>query len=166
MYTTKAVNILKKRSFNHLFLQMELWQIWIIAGILLLIVENFIPTFIAASIAIGCLVAGLFSFLGFGIEGQFVAFSAGILLSFFGIRPIMSKYGHRKHKEIKTNVDSLVGKKGRVVEALDTENSRGRILVEGDDWKAESEDGKPIAFGKQVQILEVNSTILIVKEIK
>lgn len=160
----------KNTFLGYLFLtfimHLELWQIWIIAGIILLIVENFIPTFIAASIAIGCLIAGLFSFLGFGIEGQFVAFSVGILLSFFGIRPFMSKYGHRKHKEIKTNVDSLVGKMGRVVEALDSEDSRGRILVEGDDWKAESEDRSPVAVGKRVQVLAVNSTILIVKEIK
>lgn len=144
---------------------LSVWHIWIIAAIILFIVEVFTPTFLSACIAIGCIAAGLFSYYDFGIEIQLVVFSIGALVSFFGIRPFMLKYAYNTSNKVKTNVDALVGKIGKVTVSIDNFQNQGRIIVEGDDWKAETENNEILNADEKVEILKVNSTILIVKSI-
>jgi membrane protein implicated in regulation of membrane protease activity len=45
------------------------------------------------------------------------------------------------------------------------DKNKGRVKLAGDDWRAESFDNAPIDLGKQVEVVKVNSTILIVKTI-
>lgn len=147
-------------------MEIEIWHIWIIVAVLLFIVEIFTPAFLAACLAIGCIVAGIFSYFDFGMKIQLFAFSIGTLLSFFGVRPFILKYGHKKSNDIKTNVNALVGKIGKVTVTIDNYQNQGRITVEGDDWKAETENNEILNAGEKVEILKVNSTILTVKSIK
>jgi len=144
-------------------MELEIWHIWIILAVLLLIVEIFTPAFLAACLAIGCIFAGVSSLMDFGVIIQLLAFSIGTLISFFGVRPFILKYGHQKSGDLKTNVDALVGKIGKVTVAIDNFQNQGRIKVEGDDWKAESENNEIIDVGERVEIVKVVSTILIVK---
>jgi len=144
-------------------MEIEIWQIWVIIAILLFIVEIFIPTFFAASLAIGSIAAAIFSFLGFGIEVQFIVFSLGTLAIFFAIRPFMLKYAHRKNGQIGTNVDALIGKTAKVTVTIDNSKNEGRVVFEGDDWRAETENSEILEPGSKVEILKVDSTVLIVK---
>ena len=144
----------------------EVWHLWIIVAVVLFIVEIFFPTFLPACIAIGCISAGIISAFDYGIKIQLIAFAIGTLIAFFGVRPVMLKYFHRKSNKVKTNMDALVGKVGRVVETIDISKNEGRIVVEGDDWKAETENEEIVTIGEKVVIQQVNSTILIVKPIK
>jgi membrane protein implicated in regulation of membrane protease activity len=144
-------------------MEIETWHIWIIIAILLFIVEIFAPTFIAACFAIGCLTAGIFSYFDYGIKIQLISFSIGTLITFFGVRPFMLKYAHRKSDKVKTNVQALIGKIGKVSVTIDNSKNEGRVIVEGDDWKAESENNEIIKSGAKVKILKVDSTILFVK---
>ena len=77
----------------------------------------------------------------------------------------MLKYAHKKNDNIKTNIDALVGKEGRVITTIDNALNQGRVMVEGDDWKAEAENNEVINQGKKIEVLKVNSTILTVKSI-
>ena len=144
----------------------EVWHIWIIIAVVLFIVEIFAPNFLFASIAIGCIAAGIIAAFDCGINIQLIAFAIGTLIAFFGIRPFMLKYFHKKSDKIKTNMEALIGKVGRVSETINTSKNEGRIMVEGDDWKAETENDEIVNIGEKVEILQVNSTILIVKPIK
>jgi len=146
-------------------MEIEVWHTWIIVAVLLFIVEIFIPTFLATCLAIGCIAAGLFSFFDAGIKMQLVAFSVGTLVAFFGARPFMLKYAHRKSGMLKTNTDALVGKVGRVTETIDGSRNLGRVAVGGDDWKAEAENEAIINEGERVEVVKVDSTILFVKPI-
>ncbi|MDO9153182.1 MAG: NfeD family protein [Paludibacter sp.] len=147
-------------------MEFEIWHIWIIVAVLLFIVEIFTPAFLAACLAIGCIFAGIFSSIDFGIKIQLLAFSFGTLISFFGVRPFILKYGHKKSGDLKTNVHALVGKIGKVTVTIDNSQNQGRISVEGDDWKAETENNEILNAGERVEILKVNSTILTVKLFK
>lgn len=142
---------------------METWHIWIIVAILLFIIEIFMPTFLAACLAIGCITSGVFSYFQFGFKVQLIAFSVGTLASFFGVRPLMLKYAHKKSDKVKTNVDALLGKIGRVTVAIDNSKDEGRVVVEGDDWRAQSVNDVIINAGEKVEILKINSTVLTVK---
>ena len=144
-------------------MDISVWQIWIIIAILFFILEIFVPTFFAAGLAIGCIFSALVSYFGFGIKIQLIAFSIGTLASFFGVRPFMLKYAYSKRDNLKTNVDALIGKIGKVTVIIDNSQNTGRVIVEGDDWKAETENNEIVDIGGKVEILKVNSTILIVK---
>lgn len=143
----------------------EFWQLWIIFALLLFIIEIFTPAFLMACFAIGAILAGVFSYFGFGLNGQIIAFSVGTLISFVGVRPLILKYGHRKSCIIKTNVEGLVGRIGKVSTTIDNSIDQGRIIVEGDNWRAISDNDEIIDIGHKVEILKVNSTILTVKRI-
>ncbi|MCX6307555.1 MAG: NfeD family protein [Bacteroidia bacterium] len=142
---------------------METWHIWAIIAIVLLIVEAFFPTFLALSIAIGCICSSIVSAFGLDFKIQLLAFTLGTLASFFLIRPFMLKYGHRNN--VKTNAEALVGKIGRVTIEIDNSKNQGRAIVEGDDWKVESENNEVIGVDEKIEVVKVNSTILIVKSI-
>lgn len=146
-------------------MKIEIWQIWLIATVLLFIVEIFVPTFFAASLGIGTLVAGVFAYLGFSIEIQLITFSIVTLASIFAVRPFMLKHAHKKNGHVKTNVDALVGKKATVIQTIDNFKNGGRVVVEGDDWKAQTENDEVVVSGKKVEIVKVDSTLLIVKSL-
>jgi membrane protein implicated in regulation of membrane protease activity len=78
----------------------------------------------------------------------------------------MLKYAHKKSQHVKTNADALVGKIGRVSVTIDGAKNTGRVSLDGDDWKAETENGVIINTGEKVEIVKVDSTVLIVKPIK
>lgn len=147
-------------------MELEIWHIWVIVAVILFILEIFTPAFLAACLAIGCLFAGITASMDLGIKIQLLAFSIGSLIAFFGVRPFIMKYGHKKSGDLKTNVHALVGKTGKVTVTIDNSLDTGRISVEGDDWRAESENNEIINAGEKVEILRVDSTILTVKAIK
>lgn len=144
----------------------SVWHIWLIISVLLFIVEIFAPTFLSACLALGCLAAGISSYFDYGIKIQLLSFSIGTLISFFGVRPFMLKYAYKKSDKVKTNTDALVGKTGKVTEVIDNDKNLGRVIVDGEDWKAETEKDESVSVGEKVEILKVNSTILIVKPLK
>lgn len=147
-------------------MDIAVWHIWIIIAVLLFIVEIFTTGFLTAVLALGCIAAGIASYFDYGIKIQFLTFSIATLIGFFGIRPFMIKFAHRKSGKIKTNMEALVGKVGKVTEIIDPNKNQGRVMVEGDDWKAETENDEIIDIGERVEVLRVNSTILIVKSLK
>jgi len=145
-------------------MEIDVWHIWIIVAVILFIAEIFTPTFLPACIAIGCIAAGIVSAFDYGVKIQLVAFAIGTLIAFFGVRPFMLKYFYKSAK-VKTNMDALIGKVGRVTETIDISKNEGRVIVEGDDWKAVTENDEIVTIGEKVEVLQVDSTVLIVKPI-
>ena len=123
---------------------MEAHHILIVIGIVLFIAEIFLPGFIAGSLATGCFLAALASFLGLAIKWQILIFSLGVLVTFFTIRPLMIKLEKRSGGKIKTNQEALIGRTGRVVETLNNHENTGRISIDGDVWRSRSSDDSVI----------------------
>ena len=71
----------------------------------------------------------------------------------------------RKSNDVKTNVDALVGRKGIVSERIDASQHLGRVAIDGDDWRAVSNDGSVIEKGTSVEILKNDSIILTVRRL-
>jgi membrane protein implicated in regulation of membrane protease activity len=78
----------------------------------------------------------------------------------------MLKYAYRKSHKVKINVDALAGNIGRVVETIDEKQNTGRIFVNGDDWRARTENEEIVPVNEKVEVIRVDSTTLIVKHIK
>lgn len=146
-------------------MQLEPWHAWIIAGVVLLIVEVVTPGFVVACFGIGCLVAGLVSPLGVGLLWEIVVFCVASLVLLVTLRPLVARHLAPKGGELKTNVDALVGKRGVVTEAIEPVRDTGRVLVGGDDWRAASEAEDPIAAATPVVVVRVDGARVIVKPV-
>lgn len=139
----------------------EVWHIWMIACLLFLILEIFIPSFIMASIGIGCLLAFFAALFSSAFPLQIVLFSGGTLAGFIGVKPMMQKYMYNK-SSIRTNYDGLVGRIGKVIETIDPANDFGCVAIDGDQWKAISENDEIIETGTKVKVVQLNSIIVTV----
>jgi len=146
-------------------MEFELWHIWLLIALISFIMEIFVPSFVLFNFGIGALVGSLAAGLNLSIEWQIVLFSSGTLMSFFLVRPVMKKYAYRRSGDIKTNNDALVGRQAKVTEEISNENNRGRVLLDGDNWQARSLSNEEIPAGSTVEIVQLNSIILIVKKI-
>ena len=142
---------------------MPAYQIWLIAAIALIIFEICSATFGAICFAIGAGFSALAAGLGANLTWQIVVFVVVSLLAFIFLRPFMLKFLDRNSKDVKTNADALVGRKAIVSERIDAAQHTGRVAVDGDDWKAVSEDGSVIEKGVEVEIVKLDSIILTVK---
>lgn len=134
-----------------------------VAAVIFFILEMFTPSFFMACIGIGCVAGSVSALLGGGTIAQLLFFSLATLAAFLGVRPLAKRYLYRKKEDVRTNVDSLVGRTARVSERIDPATGQGRVLVDGDDWKAASEGGIAIEKGEQVEIVKVDSVTLVVK---
>ena len=140
------------------------WHWWMYAAVLFFIIEVFTPGFIVACLGLGSLLAAITAYMGYNIDAQFIAFSASTLISLFLIRPLLYKKGEKQDK-IKTNTEALIGRIGSVSETIHNTSKSGRVLIDGDQWKALSNNNEIIELNDQVEVISINSTIITVKKI-
>ena len=143
---------------------MEVYQIWLIAAFVLVILEIATAGFGVICFAIGAVFAALAAGLGANLTWQIIIFAVVSLLTFIFLRPVVMRFLDKKSKDVKTNADALIGRKGIVSERIDAEKHTGRVAIDGDDWKAVSEDGSVIEKGKPVEIVKMDSIIVTVKQ--
>ena len=139
------------------------WHWWMYAAVLFFIIEVFTPGFIVACLGLGSLVAAITAYMGYNIDAQFIAFSASTLISLFLIRPLLYKKGEKQDK-IKTNTEALIGRVGTVSETIDNSAKSGRVLIDGDQWKALSHNNEIIELNAQVEVISIDSTIITIKK--
>lgn len=141
---------------------MEMWIVWLVIGILLIVAEMLTLSFYMLWIGIGALVAGAVAF--FMPDAYLLQVVIGGLviigLTIF-TRPLTRNIRHSKG--FKDAVDELEGKQGEVVREIDN-GSLGIVKIGNEAWSAMS-DG-PIAEGEKVIVVKRRSTIVEVKRIE
>jgi membrane protein implicated in regulation of membrane protease activity len=142
----------------------EAWHIWALICIGLFILEMFVPGFVLGCLAIGALGGMVMSWFTDTIELQLIAAAVLTVVSFLFIRPFALTRLNRKI-ELKTNIDSLIGRKAKVSHAFDHSLLKGRVAVDGDDWMAYTETPQELQIGDIVEILRVESNSLIVRSL-
>ena len=138
-----------------------MWQIWLIASGVFFIIEIFTVGFLIFWLGIGALFAMLISFLTNNIIIQTTVFviSSGLLI--FATKPLVNKI--TKKEVIPTNVYSIVGKKGIVIEDIDWSTGTGQIKSEGEVWSAKTNEQINIPKGTEVEIESIDGVKVIVK---
>lgn len=144
---------------------MEVYQIWLIAAIVLVILEIATAGFGVICFAIGAGFAALIAGLGGNLTWQIVIFAVVSFLTFLFLRPVVIRFLEKRSKNVKTNAEAIVGRKGVVSERIDAAQHTGRVAIDGDDWKAVSKDGSVIEKGATVEIVKLDSIIVTVKPI-
>lgn len=136
------------------------WFIWLAAFVILVGIEIVSMALTTIWFAGGALVAFFLALAGMGAYVQLAAFFIVSCVLLFFTRPLALKYVNKN--TVKTNVESLIGKKARVTSVIDNDMAAGSAVVSGQEWTARSADGKPIEAGAMVVIKDVNGVKLIV----
>lgn len=142
---------------------MEIYYYWLIAAIVLVILEIATAGFGVICFAIGALGAAVASYLNLSFTWQLGIFAIVSMLAFIFVRPFVLRLLDKRSKDVKTNADALIGRKAVVSETVDAAAHTGRVAVDGDDWKAVTADGKVLEKGSEVTIVGRDSLILTVE---
>ena len=146
------------------YLTMHLWQIWAIVAVICLILELTAGDFFIICFSIGAVFACLTDALGGGIILQLIVFAVFTLASLFFVRPFAVRFLHKGESNRVSNADALLGRKGRVVETVKAD-SFGRVQIDGDIWKAVTNEQNDIPEGTDVRVISRESTIITVETI-
>ena len=141
-----------------------MWQLWLIAAGVFLVLEIFTMGFLVFWLSIGCILAMLVSFITDSIIIQTTMFvlSSGILI--FATKPFVKKFTEKD--TTKTNVYSLVGKKAVVIEDIDWATGTGQIKFDGQVWSARTAEQVNIEKGTEVEIESIEGVKAFVKPLK
>lgn len=136
---------------------------WLGALILFIIIEIATTSLTTIWFAGGSLAAFLANVLNAPLWLQIVLFIVVSLVLLIFTRPIMLKA--MKSSELKTNVDSLIGKRAKVTENISNIDDTGTAVVNGQEWTARNVvPGEVIEAGEIVEIVEISGVKLIVKK--
>lgn len=137
---------------------------WLIAMIVLLIVEALVPGLISIWFALGALAALLAALLHAPLWLQIVWFLVISVAALCLTRPLARKYVNARTQP--TNADMLFGKECIVQETIDNLRSTGAVSVGGKVWTARTEeDGLVIEAGSLAQVIRIDGVKLIVKAV-
>lgn len=138
--------------------------IWLIAMVLLLIVEAVVPGLISIWFALGALAALLASMLHAPLWLQIVWFLVVSVAALCLTRPLAKKYVNARTQP--TNADMLVGKECLVKETIHNLQGTGAVSVDGIVWTARTEDDSIVMEEKTLaRVVRIEGVKLIVKPI-
>ena len=142
------------------YLIANMWQIWAVVSILCLILELSSGDFFIICFSIGAVFAIIAAVIGLNIYWQLFIFAIFSLLSIFFVRPVALRWLHKNEPNRASNADALIGRTGKVTEAINV-NEPGYVQIDGDLWKAVSDD--TIEEGETVRVIDRESTIVTVE---
>jgi membrane protein implicated in regulation of membrane protease activity len=129
--------------------------VWLIAGILLVVTELFIPGLVVCFIGLAAmLVAGL-RWLGLltGMVDSFTVWFLSSIVFLVGLRHLMLKWLPSERTYQMTDEDlEAVGSVVEVVEPVSRTDQKGRVRFGGTTWPATSKEGT-ISKGKKAKLI-------------
>lgn len=137
---------------------------WLIAFVIFVGIEIATMALTTIWFAGGAFAAFFVSLTGVRIEIQFTAFLIVSFLLLFLTRPFAVKYINKN--TVKTNTESLVGRKARVTEEINNQLEQGTAVLSGQEWTARSlNPDEVIPEGSFVEVEKIQGVKLIVKKV-
>ena len=143
---------------------MDMTVVWLIAMIVLLVVEGLVPGLISIWFALGALAALVSALLHAPLWLQIVWFLAVSIAALALTRPLAIKYINARTQP--TNADMMIGKECVVRESIDNVLGTGAVSVDGKVWTARTESDETKAQeGARAVVVRIEGVKLIVKPI-
>ena len=143
---------------------MDMTVVWLIAMIVLLVVEGLVPGLISIWFALGALAALVSALLHAPLWLQIVWFFAVSIAALALTRPLAKKYINARTQP--TNADMMIGKECVVRESIDNVLGTGAVSVDGKVWTARTESDETKAQeGARAVVVRIEGVKLIVKPI-
>ncbi len=142
---------------------MSWWAVWILAGVVLLVIELLMGTFFLLWIACGAFVAGIVAIFTPAIWWiSWLAFAVSSVILVLVTRPLAHSIHGRPAAP--SNVDAMIGRTAVVIDTIDPVENVGRVRVGSDEWRARSDVHIP--RGQTVKVLGVEGATLLVEAIE
>ena len=132
--------------------------IWLAVIGSLVIIELLTYGLYFAALAVAAVVPLFLSLLGLELWIQGLGFLLAAIVALIFVKPITKKLQGEKPERL-TNSESLIGKEGLVIEAVDQHS--GQVKVWGETWSAKTTTGS-IPEGTKVVIEQIDGATLIV----
>lgn len=143
---------------------MDMTVVWLVAMIVLLVIEGVVPGLISIWFALGALAALVSALLHAPLWLQIVWFLVVSIAALALTRPLAKKYINAKTQP--TNADMLIGKECVVRESIDNVMGAGAVSVDGKVWTARTEnDDIKVPEGSRAVVVRIEGVKLIVKPI-
>ena len=140
-------------------------MVWLIAIIFFLGVELSKVTLTSIWFAAGALAAMLVAMFDGNIIVQIIAFLIVAFGLLYATKPWSKKFIDTKKES--TNADRAIGEHVRVIERISNLDQTGRVMYNGLDWTARTEDDKiTIEQGELVRVLQIAGVKLIVERVE
>ena len=135
--------------------------VWIAVLVLAVVVEAFTADLLAIWFFPSALIAMILAFLDVHVAVQCLVFVLLGIVLVVATRPLCGRLA--VGKKTKTNADALIGETALVTEEIRNIDEAGEVRIRGLCWSARAADGRVIAAGEQVTVLEIQGVKLIVK---
>ncbi len=136
---------------------------WLIISIVFFIIEILTPgVFLFSCFSIGALVAMVVSFFNNSMLLQCSVFTVVSIISIYLLKPFLMKV--LTPLTIKSNIDSIIGQSGIVIEDIKGNKTMGIVKVNNELWRAIAEEDEFIQKDTEVVVTKVEGVHLIVKK--
>lgn len=143
-----------------------MWQVWLIIAGVCFIIEMATVGFFVFWFGIGALLSMLVSiFCPENILLQSIVFVVSSVILLFLTKPLVDRFT-RKDKKVETNAYSIIGKKGIVLQDINSTYGIGQVKISGEVWSAKSDDNDVIKKGSQIEVVKIEGVKAVVKPIK
>lgn len=137
--------------------------VWAVIFTLALMAELLTEALVSVWFCVGAIVAFTITFIpGMPYWGEIIVFVGVSLITFLVIRPILQK--RLVHLHSKTNVDTMIGKKGIVVKRI-TSLEKGEVKINDIIWNAiKRDEDDTIEVDSIVEVISIQGNKLLVKK--
>ena len=138
--------------------------VWVAVFVASLVFELCTEALVSIWFCVGALVAGVVTYIpGMPWWGELIVFAAVSLISFLIIRPLVNR--RMKRIQSRTNVDSIIQKKGIVIKKITT-FEKGQVKINDTIWNAIKRDSDDdIENGDVVEVIAIHGNKLLVKKL-
>ena len=141
-----------------------MWMFWLIAAGIFFVGEMLTAGFLIFWLGVGSLLALVVSLFTSNLFVQTAIFVISSILLIFATKPLVDRFS--KKDTIPTNVYTLTGKKGIVIETIDPTEGKGQIKVGGEVWSALCDEDLVIPKDSEVEILRIQGVKAYVNPVK
>jgi membrane protein implicated in regulation of membrane protease activity len=139
---------------------MDIWVIWVIAAVLLVVVEVFTLTAAVGLLGGAALITGAAAAFGLPLPLQFVVFAGASAAGVVLLRPVAQRH-LATARSLPFGIDALVGKPGYVLAEVNGRD--GRVRIGGEEWTARaSDEDLVIPAGATVDVLLIDGATAVV----
>lgn len=140
-----------------------MWGFWLIAAGIFFIIEIFTTGFLIFWLGLASVLAMITSFFTTNLIIQTTVFVIFSIIFMIFTRPLINKFT-KNTKLIPTNIYSVIGKKGIVLENINNIDYTGKVKVAGELWSAISSDN--LEKGTKIIVTEVDGVKLKVEPVE
>ena len=146
-------------------MEQYMWIIWLALFVIMLVIEGAGPGLVSIWFSFGALITLLVSFIpGVAWWIELIVFIVVSVATLLALRPVVRRF--YKRNNIRTNVDSFVGKRGYVIEDI-TLLKPGAIKIGDVSWTAIPIDkNAKILENEVIEVVAINGNKLVVKKVE